>query len=101
MITLLSSAPGGGKSSYAVWHVIKTAIDDGRQVFTVGIPELKLPTIEVDYDFIRDWSTRTINTQTSEEELDNIPIGALIVVDEAWRVWKAAGTAKVVSDDIE
>ncbi len=27
--------------------------------------------------------------------------GALIVVDEAWRVWKAAGTAKGVTDDIE
>ena len=101
MITLLSSAPGGGESSYAVWHVIKTAIDEGRQVFTVGILELKLPTIEVDYDFIRDWSDRTINTETGEEELQNIPIGALIVVDEAWRVWKASGAGRGVTDDVE
>lgn len=69
--------------------------------YTVGIPELKLPTIEVDYDFIRDWSARTINTETGEEELENIPIGALIVVDEAWRVWKASGAGKGVADNIE
>ncbi|SFM30430.1 zonular occludens toxin domain-containing protein [Nitrosomonas communis] len=44
-ITLLSAVPGGGKSSYVVWHEIKPAVEAGRIVYTAGIPKLKLPTI--------------------------------------------------------
>jgi zona occludens toxin len=32
-ITLLTATPRSGKTSYAVWHVIKPAIDSGRPVY--------------------------------------------------------------------
>ncbi len=37
--------------------------------------------IEMVYDFICELSTITINNETEEEELQNTPIGVLIVVD--------------------
>lgn len=40
-ITLLTSVPGGGKTSYAVENVILKAHHEGKIIYTCGIPKLK------------------------------------------------------------
>ena len=105
-INLISAVPGGGKSSYIVWHVIKKAVEEGRIVYTVGIPKLKIPTIVKSYADIKNWHERTCkNPEVLAEadkifELNNFAEGSLIVIDEAYKLWPAAGRAKA-SDDIE
>ncbi|SFJ05074.1 zonular occludens toxin domain-containing protein [Nitrosomonas sp. Nm34] len=105
-INLISAVPGGGKSSYIVWHVIKPAVEAGRIVYTVGIPKLKIPTIVKKYSDISKWHERTCkNPEVFDEsdriyELNNFAEGSLIVIDEAYKLWPAAGRAKA-SEDIE
>lgn len=105
-ITLLSAVPGGGKTSYAVWHEIKPAVEAGRIVYTCGIPKLTLPTIQTTYDKLSRWHERTKKEEISFEETDeiyelnNYAEGSLIIIDEAWKLWPAAGRG-AVSEDIE
>ena len=96
-IELLTAVPGGGKTSYAVWHVIKKAVEEGRTVYTIGIPKLTLPTIELTYDYLKTWY--------EQDTVDGLPVlkhldhGALIVVDEVQKLWPSKGTQ--ASKDIE
>lgn len=97
-ITLLTAVPGGGKTSYAVWNVIKEAHEQGKIIYTVGIPKLTLPTIELTYDQVRQW----FKTEQNEEglpELLNVEHGSIIVIDEVQRIWPATGSK--ISDDIK
>ena len=98
-ITLLTSVPGGGKTSYAVENVILKAHNEGKIIYTCGIPKLKIPTIELTYAQLRQWS----ESQTNEQglpELINIEHNSIIVVDEVQKLWPATGskTTKDVSD---
>lgn len=97
-ISLLTAVPGGGKTSYAVWNVIKKAHEQGKIIYTVGIPKLTIPTIELSYDQVRQW----FKTSPNEEglpELLNIEHGSIIVIDEVQRIWPATGSK--ISDDIK
>ena len=97
-ISLLTAVPGGGKTSYAVWNVIKEAHEQGKIIYTVGIPKLTIPTIELSYDQVRQW----FKTSPNEEglpELLNIEHGSIIVIDEVQRIWPATGSK--ISDDIK
>lgn len=97
-ISLLTAVPGGGKTSYAVWNVIKEAHEKGKIIYTVGIPKLTIPTIELTYDQVRQW----FKTSPNEEglpELLNIEHGSIIVIDEVQRIWPATGSK--ISDDIK
>ncbi len=97
-ISLLTAVPGGGKTSYAVWNVIKEAHEQGKIIYTVGIPKLTIPTIELTYDQVRQW----FKTSPNEEGLpvlDNIEHGSIIVIDEVQRIWPATGSK--ISDDIK
>ena len=97
-ISLLTAVPGGGKTSYAVWNVIKEAHEQGKIIYTVGIPKLTIPTIELSYDQVRQW----FKTSPNEEglpELLNIEHGSIIVIDEVQRIWPATGAK--ISDDIK
>lgn len=97
-ITLLTAVPGGGKTSYAVWNVIKKAHEEGKVIYTCGIPKLKIPTIELTYDQIRQWN-QIENNQNNLPELVNLEHGSLIVIDEVQKLWPAIGSK--VSDDIK
>ena len=97
-ITLLTAVPGGGKTSYSVWHVIKKAHEEGKIIYTCGIPKLKIPTIELTYEDIRNWN----KVSTSSEglpELTNIEHGSILVIDEVQKLWPALGSK--VTDDIK
>lgn len=89
-IKLLTAVPGGGKTSYAVWHVIKEAAEQGRTVYTIGIPKLIIPTIEITYEYLKTWYEQDIIDGLPV--LRNIDHGSLIVVDEVQKMWPALGS---------
>ena len=97
-ITLLTAVPGGGKTSYAVWNVIKTAFEEGKIIYTVGIPKLTIPTIELTYDQVKQWY-KTSENKEGLPELINIEHGSIIVIDEVQRIWPATGSK--ITDDIK
>ena len=110
-ITLITAAPGAGKTIYAVWNLIKPAIEAGRVVYTAGIPELKLPAISLSYSQIKRWADRELidvenpsGIPIPDDErpalLNNISEGALIVVDEVQYLWPASGS-KEPGEDIK
>jgi len=92
-ITLLTAVPRTGKTSYAVWDMIKPAIEEGKTVYVCGIPKLQLPHIKVDHAWIRKWHERKYSENLEEDQLEHIPPNSLIVLDEAWECWPAAGVA--------
>ena len=98
-ITLLTAVPRTGKTSYAVWDIIRPAVETGKHVYVYGIPKLKLPHIKVNEEWLRNWHHRTYDDEIEEDRLLNIPPNSLIVIDEAWQVWPAAGL-KNISEDI-
>ncbi|WP_177198092.1 zonular occludens toxin domain-containing protein [Nitrosomonas communis] len=67
---------------------------------------IKIPTIVKKYSDISKWHERTCkNPEVFDEsdriyELNNFAEGSLIVIDEAYKLWPAAGRAKA-SEDIE
>ena len=92
-ITLLTAVPRTGKTSYAVWDIIKPAIEEGKTVYVCGIPKLQLPHIKVDHAWIRKWHERKYSESIEEDQLEHIPPNSLVVLDEAWECWPAAGIA--------
>lgn len=84
MITLITGAPGAGKTS-AMVDMIRTEYKD-RPCFVSGIPDFQLPHVELEDP--TKWPTE-------------VPDGALIVIDEVQRVWRPVGPTARVTDDIE
>jgi hypothetical protein len=73
MIYLITGLPGNGKTLYTLWHVKERAERESRQVFYSGIPELKIDS----------W------VEFEKPELWNeLPDGAIIVIDEAQRAFR-------------
>jgi zona occludens toxin len=83
MITLITGAPGAGKSA-AMVDMIRTLYKD-RQCFVSGIPDFALPHVHLEDP-----------TKWPSE----VPDGALIVIDEVQRVWRPVGPTAKVTDDI-
>jgi zona occludens toxin len=83
MITLITGAPGAGKSA-AMVEMIRTLYKD-RQCFVSGIPDFQLPHVQLEDP--TKWPTE-------------VPDGALIVIDEVQRVWRPVGPTAKVTDDI-
>lgn len=83
MITLITGAPGAGKSAALVKLLMELA--KGRALFVDGIPDLKVP--HVPLEDARRWP-------------ELVPDGAAVVIDEAQRVWRPAGSAQKVAQDI-
>lgn len=98
-ITLLTAVPGGGKTSYAVWEVIRDAHNKGQIIYTVGIPKLTIPTIELTYEEVRCWNELDPASTTGKPILSNIELNSVIVIDEVQKIWPATGSK--VTDDIK
>jgi Zonula occludens toxin len=94
MITLITGVPGGGKSLYCVWEILKKLDDDNkkgldegkepRPIYVDGIPELLIPHEVMD----------------GSKWYEEMPDGALGVIDEVQRVWRPAGSGKQLPDSI-
>lgn len=102
MIILITGTPGSGKSVYAVWHEIKTAIEKGRNVYSCGIPKLTLPAIPMSDAEARNWhlTAPKINSLDPDEIalLSTVEEGSLIVIDEVQRLWRPTGAGAVPPD---
>jgi zona occludens toxin len=104
MITLVTGTPGSGKTLYVVWHEIRVACEQGRSVYSSGIPKLSLPVIPLSDAEIRQWHVTDpkLNPNDPDEvtKLSNIAEGSLVVIDEVQRLWRPAGSGAVVPADI-
>lgn len=99
-ITLITATPGGGKTALAV-SMIEDAIAKGRPVFQLGIPELKLPYIPTPP--VKDWTEMRIDPEDPDQnELPyfTFPENALIVLDEAQRIFRVRAPSSKVPEHV-
>ena len=83
MITLITGAPGTGKSNAVVSMLAELGKD--RAVYVFGIPDLKIPHVQLD-----DPTTWP----------DSVPDGSCIVLDEVQNVWRPRGPGQKVPDHV-
>lgn len=83
-ITLVTGLPGHGKTLMALQEVESLRLKSGRPVYYSGIPELVLPWVEM----------------PDAECWHQCEDGAVIVIDEAQRVFRPAGPGQKVSPSI-
>lgn len=84
MITLITGAPGAGKSAALVSLLQQLAKD--RTIYAHGIPDLKVPHQTLDKP--NDWHT-------------DVPDGSIIVIDEVQNVWRPKGPGQGIPADIQ
>jgi len=82
MITLFTGSPGAGKTASLVDYLSK--LEKDRPLYVDGLNGLKLPHTEVDSN---NWHTE-------------LPDGAILVIDEAQRVWRPRGSGAKVPDSV-
>ena len=95
-ITLLTATPGGGKTALAV-QIIQEAVEKGRPVFQLGIPELQLPYIPTPP--VKEWTEMRVDPDDPDgNELPyfTFPENALIVLDEAQRIFRVRAASSAV-----
>lgn len=90
MITIISGAPGAGKTAYVVSELqaMYRGGDPGRPIFVLGIPGLELPVATLSP--VKDW-TRSVEIEEDENVREfefTFPDGSLIVIDEAQKVYR-------------
>jgi len=83
MITLITGAPGAGKTAALVSLLSELSKD--RAIYANGIPDLTLP--HQSLDDVSTWP-------------DTVPDGSIIVIDEVQRVWRPRGPGSKVPADI-
>lgn len=84
-ISIYSGLPGSGKSYTVVSNVIIPALKEKRKIFT-NIP-LDGDAIEADFN-LRPTHFETKDITDNPRWFDEVlPAGALLILDEAWRLW--------------
>ena len=87
MITAQVGLPGSGKSYSIVAHVIKPALEKGREVYSnVPINKEAFSQLGVQTRSFHDLPSFSDVAEASEY-WPTIPAGAVIIIDEAWRYW--------------
>lgn len=87
-VSVVTGKPGHGKTLYAVTRIDKLAKEQNRQVYYNGIDDLKL-----------DWLPLEDATKWHDPEV--IPDGAIIVIDEAQRVFPPRSTGSKVPAHVQ
>lgn len=80
MITLMTGLPGNGKTLYALSWVKRRAESDSRPVYYNGIKDLTLPWTHLD----------------NPEEWYKVEPNAIIVIDEAQRIFRPSGSGSAI-----
>lgn len=98
-ITLITATPGGGKTALAV-QIMQKAIDDGRPVFCMGIPDLKLTHFPCPP--ISEWTENRPDPDHDGLVMPyfTFPENSLVVLDEAQRVYRLRAAASKVPDHV-
>lgn len=84
MLTIITGKPGHGKTLYTLHHVQKTFADSGRPIYQNGIPDLKLPWLDLENPNL--WY--------------ELPEGSVIVIDEAQRIFPNRHTSAAVPQKV-
>lgn len=84
MITLITGAPGAGKTAALVSMLEDLGKD--RAIYAHGIPDLKIPHVFLDDP--SNWP-------------DTVPDGAVVIIDEVQTVWRPAGPTQKAHDSIQ
>lgn len=82
MITLITGSPGAGKTAAMVAMLLDLA--KTRSIYAHGVDQLQVPHVDVD---AAQWH-------------EVVPDGAVLVVDEAQRVWRARGPSQRPPDSV-
>jgi zona occludens toxin len=96
---LITATPGGGKTALAV-QIMQEAIEAGRPLFVMGIPDLQLP--HSPCPPIAEWTESRQDPDNPELSLPffTFPPNSLIVLDEAQRVFRMRASASKVPDHV-
>lgn len=84
MITLITGAPGAGKTAALVSMLADLGKD--RAIYAHGIPDLKIPHVVLDDPAA--WP-------------DTVPDGAVVIIDEVQTVWRPSGPGQKIPDSIQ
>ena len=99
-ITLITATPGGGKTALAV-KIMAEAVKQGRPLFMQGIPDLKLPYIPL--PGIDEWTETRVDPEDPDQRslpYFTFPENALIVIDEAQRIFRVRVPGSRVPDHV-
>lgn len=99
-ITLITATPGGGKTALAVKMMVE-AVKQGRPLFMQGIPELKLPYIPL--PGVDEWTDIRVDPEDPDQRslpYFTFPEKALIVIDEAQRIFRVRVPGSRVPDHV-
>lgn len=81
-ITLITGVPGNGKSLRAVWYM-RQAVKEGEQVYACNVNGLRI-------DGVNEWQDPTL--------WEALPAGAILVVDEAQKFFRAGLTETYIDE---
>lgn len=83
MLTLITGAPGAGKTAALVSMLADLGKD--RQLYVNGIPDLQIPHVQLD---------------EPERWMELVPDGSVIIIDEVQNVWRPQGPGQKIPDHI-
>lgn len=86
MITLITGAPGAGKTAALVLLLQELLSVSGRQIYVHGIPELLIPHEDL---------------TEPDKWHETVPDGSVIIIDEVQNVWRPRGPGQKVPDHIQ
>ena len=86
MITLITGAPGAGKTAALVLMLQELLAASGRQIYVNGIPDLKIP-----HEVLAE----------PDKWHETVPDGAVIIIDEVQNVWRPRGPGQPVPDHVK
>jgi hypothetical protein len=109
MIYLITGVPGAGKTAYTVWMVKNLSEEQNRDVFYVGVPNLRLPWsslsegVTVFGSWERDVEGRSHWLPSSDpssvrgvEEWYKLPPNSIILIDECQDYFRPRGRSSAV-----
>lgn len=100
-ITLITGKPGTGKTVFAISTFLRESLAKNRIVYTLGIPDLKFPHVELNKDDLNKWNEREpVEGRPGVYELVTLKEDSLVIVDEAADVWPAVHL-KVIPDFLQ
>lgn len=83
MLTLITGAPGAGKSAALVSML--EGLGKDRALYVNGIPDLKIPHVEL---------------AEPERWPELVPDGSVVIIDEVQRIWRPRGPGQKVPDHV-
>jgi zona occludens toxin len=106
MINLITGVPGSGKTAYAL-HFMLQQMKDDRKLFVHGIPDLKIPHVDV-YCTAPNCDVCTTYTDKEKENMypadswhEWAPDGAVMFYDEVQNVWRPRSSGAKVPPSIQ